>query len=194
MGHSRDDSLIIDTPWKDHPDDIDQTAGRQVIVVDGVKVVSTPMNHVADASLISVDGSAAQPTTAHVTVGAGTGTADTGAAGGPGSGHAPGAGSAGTGGAGAHGAGTQGSGAHAASGTSPGPHPDGPPGFVEPLEPTRQSVRHAGLAPGDPLGDYVGTPEDNVTEDPFATGGGDAVHGTPDSVDAAREKAKGGKT
>ncbi len=38
------DSPIYDTPKKDHPDDIDQTLGRQVIDVDGVKVVSTPMN------------------------------------------------------------------------------------------------------------------------------------------------------
>ncbi|KAA9374080.1 hypothetical protein F5972_33180 [Microbispora cellulosiformans] len=123
----RDDSQIIDTPGKDHPDDIDQRAGRQEMTVDGVRVVATPLNQ-------------------------------------------PDAGSAAT---------------HAqqtANGT--GPHPNGAPGYVNPLEPSNQTANqasHTGLAPGDPEGDYVGTPADNATEDPYAAGAATSVPGTPDS-------------
>ncbi len=33
------------------------------------------------------------------------------------------------------------------------------------------------------MGDYVGTPADNLTEDPFAAGGTDSVPGTPEGHD-----------
>ncbi|WP_062438898.1 hypothetical protein [Herbidospora daliensis] len=49
-----------------------------------------------------------------------------------------------------------------------GPQPDGKPGYVEPLEPTvKHPAPQQGLDPGDPMGPYVGTAADNVTEDPF---------------------------
>ncbi|WP_062344278.1 hypothetical protein [Herbidospora yilanensis] len=105
----------IDTPKKDHPDDIDQTQGRVVLNVDGTKVVSYPLNQ--DLEVVRPIDDAAQP------------------------------------------AGTQPSG---------GPQPDGRPGYVEPLEPTvKHPVPQPGLDPGDPMGPYVGTAADNVTEDPF---------------------------
>ncbi|WP_405084045.1 hypothetical protein [Microbispora sp. NBC_01389] len=124
----RDDSQIIDTPGKDHPDDIDQRAGRQEMTVDGVRVVATPLN---------------QPD---------------------------------AGGAATHAQQT-------ANGTA-GPHPNGAPGYVDPLEPSNQTANqasHTGLAPGDPDGDYVGTPADNATEDPYAAGTATSVPGTPDN-------------
>jgi hypothetical protein len=115
----RDDAQIIDTPKRDHPDDIDQTAGCQVIVVDGVEVVSTPMNqpiadyiawlndHMPDMYPIDLPG--------------------------------PGV----------------------PAGTGVGPHPDGPPGFVEPIEPGCEASwrsSDAGLAQGDPLPDQPDPP------------------------------------
>ncbi|GLW24687.1 hypothetical protein Mame01_47290, partial [Microbispora amethystogenes] len=123
----RDDSQIIDTPGIDHPDDIDQRAGRQEMTVDGTRVVATPLNQ-------------------------------------------PDAGSATT---------------HAQqTANGSGPHPNGAPGYVNPLEPSNQTAdqpSHTGLAPGDPDGDYVGTPADNATEDPYAAGTATSVPGTPDS-------------
>ncbi|WP_182882714.1 hypothetical protein [Microbispora sp. H10949] len=123
----RDDSQIIDTPGIDHPDDVDQRAGRQEMTVDGTRVVSTPLNQ-------------------------------------------PDAGSATT---------------HAQqTANGSGPHPNGAPGYVNPLEPSHQTAdqpSHTGLAPGDPDGDYVGTPADNATEDPYAAGTATSVPGTPDS-------------
>ncbi|NAS24177.1 hypothetical protein GT755_21090 [Herbidospora sp. NEAU-GS84] len=105
----------IDTPKKDHPDDIDQTKGRVVLDVDGTKVVSYPLNQ--DLDVVRPIDDTAQP------------------------------------------AGTQPSG---------GPQPDGKPGYVEPLEPTvKHPAPQPGLDPGDPMGPYVGTAADNVTEDPF---------------------------
>ncbi|TKK90138.1 hypothetical protein FDA94_06890 [Herbidospora galbida] len=99
----------IDTPKKDHPDDIDQTKGRVELDVDGTKVVSYPLNQ--DLDVVRPVDSAQPPT---------------------------------------------------------GPQPDGKPGYVEPLEPTvKHPAPQPGLDPGDPMGPYVGTAADNVTEDPY---------------------------
>ncbi|WP_061296838.1 hypothetical protein [Herbidospora cretacea] len=113
----------IDTPKKDHPDDIDQTRGRVEINVDGTKVVTYPLNLPDDLRLDN-DLDTVRPV------------------------DMPGQ-SAGT-------------------PSSSGPQPDGKPGYVEPLEPTvKQPAPQPGLDPGDPMGAYVGTPADNLTEDPF---------------------------
>ncbi|GIH70523.1 hypothetical protein [Sphaerimonospora thailandensis] len=167
----RDDSQIFDTLGKDHPDDIDQTAGRQVMVVDGVKVVSTPMNM---PGVADTQGAGAQPASmvtgphpdgppgfveplepAHSGSGQHTGS---GHVGGPPVGNT---GSAST----ASGHAAYG---NAISGNSG--HSVPAPGQSE-------------LAPGDPMGDYVGTPADNVTEDPYATGDASSAPGTPEDQD-----------
>ncbi|WP_066373252.1 hypothetical protein [Herbidospora mongoliensis] len=116
----------IDTPKKDHPDDIDQTRGRIEINVDGTKVVSQPLNLPDDVYLVPLDKDidTVRPVD---TPGQSAGTP-----------------------------------------SSTGPQPDGKPGYVEPLEPTaKQPAPQPGLAPGDPMGEYVGTPADNLTEDPY---------------------------
>ncbi|GAB1820678.1 hypothetical protein [Herbidospora sp. RD11066] len=116
----------VDTPKKDHPDDIDQTRGRVEINVDGTKVVSTPLNLPDGDALGRIDGDldTVRPV------------------------DNPG-----------QSGGTQ---------PSTGPQPDGKPGYVEPLEPTaKQPAPQPGLDPGDPMGAYVGTAADNVTEDPY---------------------------
>lgn len=186
----RDDSQIIDTPGKDHPDDVDQTAGRRVIVVDGVKVVSTPLNQ---PGIMDTPGAGAQP--AHVVTGPHpdgppgivepnqpahpSGAGDT-ASTGTGTGHV-GGGNAGQTGSARTGTGQEASGA-AIPGSAVQPHHTP----VQPSQPPAQpgqTSSHPGLAPGDPMGDYVGTPADNLTEDPFAAGGTDSVPGTPEDYD-----------
>ncbi|WP_433500087.1 hypothetical protein ACQP1K_07180 [Sphaerimonospora sp. CA-214678] len=188
------DSQIIDTLGKDHPDDVDQTAGRRVIVVDGVKVVSTPMNQ---PGIMDAPSAGAQPAhtvagphpdgppgivepgrPAHSSDAANAGTATTG------TGHV-GGGDAGQTGSAQTGPGKADSG-QAASGPAISGSVQSDHTPVQPSQAPGQSGQtssHPGLAPGDPMGDYVGTPADNLTEDPFAAGGTDSVPGTPEDQD-----------
>ncbi|GAA1014950.1 hypothetical protein Aple_052600 [Acrocarpospora pleiomorpha] len=122
-----DDDSQVDTPRKDHRDDIDQTGGRQVIIVDGVKVVSTPLNQPSDAYLawLSEHMQEIQPIDTPNTL----------------------------------------DGVYITNGD--GPQPQGPAGLVQPMEPTIPfDPPQPGLAPGDPMGEYIGTPADNLTEEP----------------------------
>ncbi|WP_214106493.1 hypothetical protein [Acrocarpospora catenulata] len=133
---------VVDTPRKDHPDDMDQTKGRQVVIVDGVKVVTTPLNQPSDEYLAWLDRHMDQVAPVDAPT-------------------------------------LDGDGIRIVQPDGGGAHPSGPAGMVQPTEPTVPAdPPKPGLAPGDPEGAYIGTPEDNLTEDPAA--------GSRPTVDPAR--------
>lgn len=161
-------SQVVDTPGKDHPDDSDPAPGQRVIVVDGVKVVSTPMNQPGPEAS-----------------GAGAGSAGVGPRpdGPPGSVEPlePGGSASGSAASGqvnavpaasAHGAPAQTGSAQVTAVVPASEHTSaGDLGNVGPAHAATEPAKtgKSGLAPGDPEGDFVGTPADDATEDPLST-------------------------